>query len=48
VTVLAATFGCKNRTAVTHAATRLQGMLQSDPEVLALISNIRKVIQYNM
>jgi len=48
VTILAATFGCKNRTAVTHAATRLQGMLQTDPEVLNLISNIRKVIQYNM
>lgn len=48
VTILAATFGCKNRTAVTHAATRLQGMLQTDPEVLSLISNIRKVIQYNM
>ncbi len=48
VTILAATFGCKNRTAVTHAATRLQGMLQTDPEVLNLISNIRKVIQYNL
>ncbi len=48
VTILAATFGCKNRTAVTHAATRLQSMLQTDPEVLSLISNIRKVIQYNL
>ena len=48
VTAIAQTFGCKNRTAVTHAHSRLQELLQTDPDVLAMISNIRKVIQYNL
>ena len=48
VTTLAGEFGCKNRTAVTHAHNRLQEDLQTDSELLTTIGNIRKVIQYNL
>ncbi|MDQ2687429.1 MAG: hypothetical protein M3Y28_06135, partial [Armatimonadota bacterium] len=48
VTALAGEFGCKNRTAVTHAHNRLQEELQTDSELMTTIGNIRKVIQYNL
>jgi chromosomal replication initiator protein len=48
VTAIADAFGCSNRTAVTHAHSRTQKLVDSDPEVLGAISQMRKVIQYNL
>ena len=48
VTAIAAAFGCKNRTAVTHAHHRMQESVETDPEVLSVINTMRKVIQYNL
>lgn len=47
-TALAAAFGLKNRTAVTHAHNRMQEELQTSMEALTVINNIRKVILYNL
>ncbi len=48
VSAIAASFGCNNRTAVTHAHRRLQELVENDPDVLAAMTRIRKVIQYNL
>lgn len=48
VTALADAFGCRNRTAVTHAHNRLREELETDAELMTTIGNIRKVIQYNL
>ena len=48
VTTLAVEFGCKNRTAVTHAHNRVQEDIASDANVQAAVVSIRRVIAYNM
>lgn len=48
VTAIAADFGCKNRTAVTHAHNRMKKSLETDHEVLSLITKMQKVIEYNL
>ena len=45
LTTLAATFGLKSHTAVVHAHGRLQKELDSDPQILSLISKIRQEIE---
>ena len=42
---LAATFGLKSHTAVVHAHARLQKELETDPQILSLISKIRQEIE---
>lgn len=45
LTTLAAAFGLKSHTAVVHAHGRLQKELDSDPQILGLISKIRQEIE---
>ena len=45
LSTLAATFGLKSHTAVVHAHGRLQKELVSDPQILSLISRIRREIE---
>ena len=45
LSTLAATFGLKSHTAIVHAHARLQKELESDPQILSLISKIRQEIE---
>lgn len=45
LSTLAATFGLKSHTAVVHAHARLQKELETDPQILSLISKIRQEIE---
>lgn len=47
-TTIAKTFGCRNHSAITHAHDRLEAALQTDPQLLATVNTIRKVIEYSM
>ncbi len=48
MTTLAAAFGLKSHTAIVHAHARLRDDMTTDPEVLALLTRIRKVIEYSL
>jgi chromosomal replication initiator protein len=45
LSTLAATFGLKSHTAIVHASARLQKEIETDPQVLSLISRIRQEIE---
>ena len=45
LSTLAATFGLKSHTAIVHAHARLQKELETDPQILSLISKIRQEIE---
>ena len=45
LSTIAATFGLKSHTAVVHAHARLQKELETDPQILSLISKIRQEIE---
>lgn len=48
VTAIATDFGCKNRTAVTHAHHRMKKAVETDHEVLSVIAKMQKVVEYNL
>lgn len=48
MTQLAVAFNCKTHTSIAHAHARLRADIASDPGVLTLVSNIRKVIEYSL
>ncbi len=45
LSTIASTFGLKSHTAVVHAHARLQKELETDPQILSLISKIRQEIE---
>ena len=45
LSTIAATFGLKSHTAVVHAHARLQKEVETDPQILSLISKIRQEIE---
>jgi chromosomal replication initiator protein len=45
LSTLAATFGLKSHTAIVHASARLQKEMETDPQILSLISKIKQEIE---